>query len=126
MYQHTATVVNVRVKHIRPKYDNLKEWMSDSDNVYIGRRGVVFIDGARYPPIASPYANPFKASSTMSLDQSIYNYEVWLREQIRSRKISAGQLASLSGKGLGCWCAPNRCHGDILRMYVDYYHVRRI
>jgi len=38
-------VVNVRVKSIRPKYNNLKEWIADGSNVYIGRGGVVFIDG---------------------------------------------------------------------------------
>jgi Domain of unknown function (DUF4326) len=25
-----------------------------------------------------------------------------------------GSLKELSGKALGCWCAPLRCHGDVL------------
>lgn len=39
---------------------NLKEWMNDPNNVYIERRGIVFIDGKRFPEQDSPYANPFK------------------------------------------------------------------
>jgi hypothetical protein len=43
------SVVNVKVKHIRPEYANLKEWTSDLNNVYIGRRGIVFVNKERYP-----------------------------------------------------------------------------
>lgn len=43
------SVVNCKVVNIRPQYQNLKEWMNDSDNVYVGRGGIVFIDGERFP-----------------------------------------------------------------------------
>lgn len=43
------SVVNCKVKHIRPKYNNLEEWIKDENNVYIGRKGVVFIDEKRFP-----------------------------------------------------------------------------
>lgn len=36
-------VVNVKVKYIRLNYDNLKIWNKSNDNVYIGRRGIVFV-----------------------------------------------------------------------------------
>lgn len=42
------SVVNVKVANLRPHYNNLREWMQDEDNVYIGRKGVVFIDGKRF------------------------------------------------------------------------------
>lgn len=42
-------VVNVKVAHIRPKYNNLKEWMEDENNEYVGRGGVVFVNGERFP-----------------------------------------------------------------------------
>jgi hypothetical protein len=53
-------VVNVRVRHIRPAYRDLREWCGDPDNVYIGRSGAVFVDGRRYPERASAFANPFR------------------------------------------------------------------
>ena len=34
------SVVNCKVKYIRPEYNNLKEWMDDENNYYIGRGGV--------------------------------------------------------------------------------------
>jgi len=52
-------VVNVKIQHIRPDYMNLKEWIKDENNVYIGRSGIVFIDGERYPKKTSIWANPF-------------------------------------------------------------------
>ena len=35
------SVVNCKVKFIRPKYNNLEEWTRDENNVYIGRAGVL-------------------------------------------------------------------------------------
>ena len=55
-----SEIVNVKVKYIRPEYDNLKEWCEDSNNCYIGRRGIVIINGRRYPEEASIFANPYK------------------------------------------------------------------
>lgn len=107
-------VVNVKVAHIRPKYENLKEWCADPANVYIGRAGVVFVDGARYPKEASPYANPFKVGRDGAREDVIAKYEVYLAD-----RIAAGlDLSPLKGKRLGCWCKPAACHGDILTKYV--------
>lgn len=55
------SVVNVKVAYIRPKgYDNLREWIKDKNNVYVGRKGIVFINGERFPKELSPFANLFK------------------------------------------------------------------
>ena len=44
------SVVNCKVKYIRPKYNNLKEWFDDyENNYYIGRVGIVFINKERFP-----------------------------------------------------------------------------
>lgn len=43
-------LVNVRVCNLRKLgYQDLKAWMNDPNNVYIGRKGIVFIDGERFP-----------------------------------------------------------------------------
>ena len=39
-----TTVVNVRVKHIRPNYNTLDDWIKNPQHEYIGRSGVVFIN----------------------------------------------------------------------------------
>jgi len=43
-------------------------------------------------------------------EQVIDRYERWLLGQ--PELLAA--LGELSGKTLGCWCAPSRCHGEVL------------
>ena len=105
------TVVNVKVKFIRPQYENLREWMEDENNVYIGRGGVVFIDKVRFPKKASTWANPFKVK-TEGIDKCLELYETWVRDKIK--KEGTEELKKLKNKVLGCWCKPGKCHGDIL------------
>ena len=102
-----TTVVNVRVKHIRPRHGDLRSWMQDPDNVYIGRKRIVFIDGARFPEEDSLWANPFKGEG------AIEKFEAYIRDRIHQENLLP-QLAALKGKNLGCWCKPERCHGDVL------------
>ena len=44
-----TTVVNVKVKHIRPTYNTLQDWMNNPHHEYIGRCGIVFINKERFP-----------------------------------------------------------------------------
>ena len=60
-------VANVKVKFIRPAFQNLREWCDAPGHVYIGRAGVVFVPSEadstrkeRYPKRNSIWANPFK------------------------------------------------------------------
>ena len=65
------SVVNVKVGNLRPKHNNLKEWMQEEGNVYIGRKGVVFIEGKRFPTESSDFANPYKIGKDGSREQVI-------------------------------------------------------
>lgn len=107
-------VVNVKVKYIRPKYRNLKEWCEDPHNVYIGRKGVVFIDGERYPKKDSVWANPYKVSDTTSRDEAIEMYRLYIMTRLTLEPLLKEELALLKGKTLGCWCSKEPCHGDVL------------
>ena len=54
-------LVNLHAKDLRPKYNNIFEWMEASpDHVYVGRKGSIFIDGKRNWYESSTWANPFK------------------------------------------------------------------
>lgn len=77
-------VVNCKVANIRPKYQNLKEWMADPMNVYIGRAGVGFIDGVRFPPRPSPFCNPYKIGVDGTRDEVIEKYRKYILEKIES------------------------------------------
>ena len=60
------------------------------------------------------WGNPFRIGRDGSRDQVIEKYRVWLWCEIRGGRVSTQELAGLSGKALGCWCAPQPCHGDVL------------
>jgi hypothetical protein len=73
-------------------------------DVYIGRPG--------------EWGNPFShlpISSAqfrcLSREEAVARYEAWLLAQ---PELVAKAKAELSGKVLGCWCAPNACHGHVL------------
>lgn len=112
------SVVNVKVKYIRPDYKDLKEWCESKDNVYIARRGVVFIDTdkgkQRYPEKDSIFANPFKIGKDGDRNEVIDKYQKFLLDKIKNEKVYKDEFLKLKGKTLGCWCKPDNCHGDVI------------
>ncbi|CAK7994744.1 Domain of unknown function (DUF4326)-containing protein [uncultured virus] len=114
------SVVCVKVADIRPQYQNLKEWCEDPNNVYIGRRGVVFVDKLRYPPQNSPWANPYKISKEISREKCIILYRAHLEELLTDNE-TLDEFKSLKGKTLGCWCRPDACHGDVILEMLEQY-----
>lgn len=65
-------------------------------DVYIGRPSI--------------WGNPFVMNKDGGRDEVIDKYEQWIKNQPRLLE----KLSELRGKVLGCWCAPLRCHGEIL------------
>ena len=114
-----TTVVNVKVEYIRPEFNNLREWCEGLNNVYIGRKRVVFIDGKRYPPEDSIFANPYKVGKDGTRNEIIQKYKTYILEKIERKEITQDQLDTLRGKKLGCWCKPDTCHGDVLAEILD-------
>lgn len=73
-------------------------------DVYIGRENKTF--GLK----ASKWANPFVIGPDGSRGEVLAKYENWLLEHPEL----LNELSELDGKILGCWCHPQKCHGDIL------------
>lgn len=76
----------------------------DPYDVYIGR--------------PSPFGNPFSHTpSTLarfrvgSREEAIDAFSRWVHSK---PDLIARIKRELKGKVLGCFCAPNRCHGDVL------------
>ena len=123
-----TTVCNVKVSHIRPQYKNLKEWMNDESNVYIGRAGVVFVDNVRFPPNNSEWANPFKIGKHGDRSCVLNMYQEYIKQKLKSDQKLQQKMAKLKGKNLGCWCVdspvccesgPVICHGQILLKLIE-------
>jgi hypothetical protein len=121
VYINTMSVINCKVCNIRPMYNNLKEWCDEEDNVYIGRRGVVFIDGKRYPVKSSIFSNPYKIKNGSSRDDVLEEYRSYMEKKLEKNVELQEMLLELKGKNLGCWCCPKRCHGDILLELIQKY-----
>lgn len=123
----TTNVVCVKVGKIRPRYNDLQEWMEDPNNVYIARKGVVFIEDeetgkkARFPKKDSVFANPFTVKA-YGLEKAIELYRAHLQKMIDEGKITVEDLKKLKGKNLGCWCEPGSpCHGGVIVEFISRY-----
>ena len=114
------SIINVKVAHIRPEYQNLKEWMKNPDNIYIGRAGPVFINNERFPKKSSLWANPYKIGIDGSREKIIYKYDKYIRKLLKDKNIQK-ELFKLKDKNLGCWCHPDTCHGDVLLKLISEY-----
>ncbi len=82
-----------------PKVLNKRTDVIPADAVYVGR--------------PTKFGNPFKIQKDFPRDVCVAFYAGWMAqdEQSELRKAVREELA---GKDLVCWCAPERCHADIL------------
>ncbi len=63
----------------------------------------------------SKWGNPFVIGKDGNREQVIQKYADWIIEQPELMKC----LSELQGKILGCYCKPQDCHGDILKILID-------
>lgn len=75
-------------------------------------------DGAVYVGRPTKFGNPFshltasKAEFRVETrDEAVDEYEKWLLAQ---PELVALVRAKLRGRDLVCWCAPQRCHAEVL------------
>lgn len=115
------SVVNCKVANIRPEYKNLRNWCEDPNNVYVGRAGVVFIDNKRYPTHSSEFCNIFKVGRDGDRMAVIKRYDRYIRARLKQEPRLLNKLNLLKGKNLGCWCAPEACHANVLLKLIDEY-----
>jgi hypothetical protein len=108
MEVHHHKVVNVKVANIRPKYNNLEEWINDPNTA--------FINGRRYPERDSPYCNPYKIGIDGNREDVLLKFEKMFKSK---PELIERAKKELKGKDLGCWCHPEKCHADILLKYVN-------
>lgn len=106
-----TTVVSVKKAELKKRgISDFKEWNEQKDTVYIGRNMSFYVKGTN----KSKWHNPYSAKK-YGLERCLELY----REYITNNTELLGQLDELKGMELGCWCKPNRCHGDILVELVN-------
>lgn len=81
----------------------VKHWKRDGADVYVGR--------------PSPFGNPFRIGRDGTRHEVVGKYLDWLYANPYLLRLARRDLA---GKTLGCWCAPEDCHGDVLATYANH------
>lgn len=79
-------------------------------DVYIGRAGHGQ-DGY--------FGNPYSVAKDGGREQAVILYEKYFLNRLRIDPEFAAKIELLRGKILGCFCAPERCHGDIIANYLE-------
>ena len=98
-------VVNIRKAELNKRgIKDFNEWNENDNSLYIGRDMSFFVPGT----YGSKWQNPYTLKEYGH--QSLKLYE----QYIRDNKKLYNALDELKGKELGCWCHPNKCHGDVL------------
>lgn len=99
------SIINVRKSElIKLGYKDFEDWNSHDNHVYIGRNMSFYVKGT----FASKWANPYSVKK-YGREEALQLYKTHI--------VSSGlikDIDELKGKVLGCWCAPEKCHGDIL------------
>ena len=109
-----AVVINVKVAELRKRgYNSFLEWASDPKHVYVGRNMTVYVPGT----VASPLANPYSAKQ-FGRRECVEKYiELLKRSPDMIEKIRQMKQAGVTE--IGCWCAPELCHGDIIAALIN-------
>ena len=116
------SVVNINKKSLNNQgYKDFDDWNSKENHQYIGRNMSFYVPGTEKSIWHNPFpvANPRKTyknnTKRYTLDESLNLY----REYIINNPELMNRLPELDGKVLGCWCKPNRCHGDIIKELLE-------
>ncbi len=103
-------VVNVKKAFLKERdISDFTEWQAKDGNLYIGRNMDFYVKGAK----KSKWCNPFSVKK-YGLNECLRLYEEHVRKNLME---SLEELRDV--KELGCWCKPEKCHGDILRKLLE-------
>lgn len=82
-----------------------------------GRTVVVHIRDPHDIAIGRPgkWGNPFVIGKHGNREEVVAKYRAWIQGQAEL----LSDVASLSGKRIACYCAPQPCHGDVLAELAD-------
>lgn len=68
----------------------------------------------------SIWGNPYTVEH-YGRDKCIEMYEVLIRRKLEQDPTLVTKLMALQGKVLGCYCKPQKCHGDVLVQLIEEY-----
>jgi len=90
-------------KNFQTKVVNIRH--GEPYDVYIGR--------------GSPFGNPFKIGKDADRDAVVESYRHYFLTKLHLDADFTQKVIALRGKRLGCYCAPERCHGEVIAELLD-------
>jgi len=66
----------------------------------------------------SLFGNPFRIGTHGTRDEVIVKYKQWFYDKLEDL-VFKDRVLGLKGKVLGCFCKPQKCHGDVIKEYLD-------
>ena len=93
-------VVNMRV---RGPHANLVAWLKDTDQL-------VKVDRS------TEWGNPFRVPDDGDNETVVWKFEEYY---LPHEPMLQEKLPTIRGKALGCWCAPKRCHAEVLKAWAE-------
>lgn len=73
--------------------------------VYVGRPSI--------------FGNPFPLNRESERDACIEQFTMYFEHRLDTDPDFRAQVLALRGHDLGCWCAPRRCHADVILHYAN-------
>lgn len=71
----------------------------------------------------SALGNPYKLQFECDRPKILAKYEYWLREQLKTDTPQRREIERLTDYSenlvLLCWCAPEKCHGDVVKKIIE-------
>lgn len=71
------------------------------------------------PPENGCFGNPFPLK-IYGRDKCIELYKDYFLKRVESDPAFREAVLSLKGKRLGCFCVPFRCHGEVIKEWLDH------
>jgi len=68
---------------------------------------------------SSPFGNPYHLGKDGDRQVVLQKYREYFYARVEKDPEFKRRVLTLRGKRLGCWCAPNLCHGGIIAEYIE-------
>ena len=67
----------------------------------------------------SIYGNPFIIGRDGTRDEVVEKFRLYFAERIHDDTIFCLAIGELRGMRIGCCCAPEACHGDVMAEFLN-------
>ena len=74
-------------------------------DVYVGRPSI--------------FGNPYILKDESERDLVIARYKKYFYNRLETDSEFKEKILELKNKTLGCFCSPRKCHGDVIKEYLD-------